>query len=143
LSFYSELHIGFFDGQGRQPTLDEVGALINETEMFFQDLFTEAPITTHAFVSFSVSNVVTRYDDGAYADFFEVDFDASLQMLQNSAVTMDTVAGVVNAGNYDDYIGRYVWMSAPFGMNEFYQTHSVNFTCHALGINVQRRMDIW
>jgi hypothetical protein len=143
LSFYSELDIRFFDGQGRQPTPDEVGALINGTEMFFKDLFTQAPITRHAFVSFFIGNVVTSYNERVDADFFEVDFDASLQVQHDSAVTMDTIAGVVDDADYDDFIGSYVWMSAPFGTNEFYQTHSVNFTCHALGINVQRRMSIW
>ena len=42
---------------------------------------------------------------------------------------MDTIASVVNGADYDDFISNYIWMSAPFKRNEFYQTHEVTFTC--------------
>eukprot|EP00797_Seminavis_robusta_P021854 Sro343_g121970.3 (364) ;mRNA; r:24654-25745 len=147
LTFRAQLEIVFFEGEGREPTAAEVDALMGETELFFVHLFTTTNSSIrNAFVSFDVDHVdSTYYDDANNAtDRFQVDFDAILQVEQGSAattlVTMDTIAMVVDHADYNDYISNYVWLSEPFMRNEFYQTHQVTLTCHALGINVQRRM---
>lgn len=135
LSFSAELEMTFFEGQGKSPTEDEIKALINETEWFFSDLFSTT--TSNAFF---ITHVVPIYNEVVDADHFQMTFDAVLVVAAGAAVTnMDTVADLVDAADYDEYISDYVWKSEPFQRNEFYQTHAVMFTCHPLGVQTDER----
>ena len=151
VKFHSILEIGFFRGHGKEPTPEEVEALMTETKEYFTNLFSSDPRIQRQFKSFRVTDITPMYNSGVStntgaetgreeinenkSDYFRVEFESQVELLTATTsnegaatITVDTIKEVVDGADYDIFISDYIWKSPPYKRNEFYETHEVTFT---------------
>jgi len=139
LTVGSELQFGFFAGKGREPTEEEIQALITETELFFAQEFQNDEAFAAVFEEFSIVGDVGTYD-AANPDAFTLKFNSLIDVVLGSTATSEQAMNVMGASKFQDYIGRFVRQAEPVGWNEFVETHNVFFRGHATADGASRNL---
>ena len=127
LTIHTTLTLGFFDGKGREPTDDEVAALVEETEKFFTQAFQNDADFAGVFDSFVARDVQGQYDAATNPDEFVLEFLADIFVNSDATNTKEDAANVMAASDFKDYIGEFARQAEPVGFNEFLETHTVFF----------------
>lgn len=131
LTVGSELVFGFFVGRGKRPTTGEVDALVKETGLFFTQEFQNDEAFGEVFKEFSIVEDVGSFDE-TKPDAFTLTFTSLIDVMLGSTATNELAMTLMGDSKFQDYIGRFVRRSDPFGWkNEFVETHSVFFKGHA------------
>ena len=137
LKFHAFLEVDFFEGMGNRPNDGEINQLEKKIKAWMTEVFSMDP----TFESFEMRSVDTAYLD-VNPDFFFITFTGVVNVgpaipgLFNQ-MTMDEVAEMLDAADYDHFISHFIWKAAPEAQNEFYQTHTVTLKGWAMNTDTE------
>ncbi|CAB9504324.1 expressed unknown protein [Seminavis robusta] len=111
------------------PTLQELNAMLFETQRFVNHLYATDLGSAHEFVGFAISNSQLRAQSQQQGYQVQVAYRGVYNFLQSSTMDKDTILRILYEADYPDFITNYIWLSPPAKQNVFYDTHQVQIVC--------------
>ncbi|CAB9508262.1 expressed unknown protein [Seminavis robusta] len=126
----------FFAKTGREPTTEEISALVDTLVSFFQQEFQNNPTFKPMFKEFQLTEITPKYSATDNPDKFILESMALVKVNAGNSnaqhVSGSTASQVMGASHFDAYIGNYLREMGSW--SEFYQTHTVSFTGVSHGV---------
>ncbi|CAB9496023.1 expressed unknown protein [Seminavis robusta] len=120
-----QLALGFFPGTTtRRPTIEEFLSLFEVTKEFFDSILSLAYSGIYSTGSVELSKIVEDFSSDPVPTVV-VDFDLTASFVTDNAhaPSIDSITGVIEEANYNDFIMFYVWNAEPRGTSIFYNTN--------------------
>ena len=121
VSIAATLSFSFFpNSQVKPPTKDEVDSLMEQTHLFFSQVFQDTYNDAFGKLDLVVSDTVYEEDDILPIN---ITFTSAVEFtISETLPTPQDIFSVMSKVDVQTYIRSYVWQSEPFGSNLFFQT---------------------
>ena len=120
---YFTIQIDFFAGKEKEPSDDEVKAMMCQADTFFKKTLKEKISQD---VDVYSANIHWDWDDRAGLPSV-VEFFANATYADGSHVPAELVFDAMEKVDVKQFVQDYIWMSAPYQENVFYQTEDIFF----------------
>jgi len=120
---YFTIQIDFFAGQEKEPTDEEVKAMMCKTNEFFRKTLRDSIDPS---IQVEATNINWEWDDKAALPSV-VEFFADAEYADGRHVPAEEVFNVMEKVDVKQFVQDYVWMSEVYKENVYYQTEDIFF----------------